>query len=560
MKKKSLLLLLAFAVVMFCVGGLFGTFFLKGKKGDDKTNVAPADKVQQFAVLSDDIAFYFDLGQIVEKSAIGTTMTDANRALVAAMIAPENTEYVQSILKNLDNTGINTNKPIYGYANITSVVDEEFGLTIVAEVKDVEMIDRFIDFISENTGEQIDVEREDDMRTIDLNEVLIGYNSNRFIVVSGDHDDYYALLDEAFERSTANLSAYAKYDIAFSMQIMSLVDVMRNQLQMTIDECVADLDMCEYEWEAEWTQERLADAEEQLKTLSEVETVLSQDANAIFGLSFENGRVVFEACMNGVNDEFEVSRKVNNNYLSYVDESAMAFINLGVKGDKISSLLSKRLPENMAEILGMDRNEYNVYSEILFDAIKSIDGDVAIALNNISGNRYGSVKSVEALVSIDVTDDYIFSNVAQFGAGMLNKINDNLFSLSLYGFNFYIGQQKDTLFATVNMEYEKQETPASDARWIKDVKNSYGYILFDFDSIVANDFAYSACCDAMDVNSTYFNNFAKSLSHAYFSATTPYSVEFVIAFDDQNTNALENIVKQISTIAMSEMTREMMEY
>lgn len=560
MKKKSLLLLLAFAVVMFCVGGIFGTLFLKDKKGDDKTTTAPAQKAEQHAILSDDIALYFDLGQLVEKSAINSTMTDANRALVASMIAPENAEYVQSILENLDNTGINTNKPIYGYANITSVVDEEFGVTLVAQVKDADMIDRFIDFVSENTGEEIAVVREGDMRTIDLDEAIVGYNSDRFIIVTGECDDYNTLLNEAFERPIANLSAYAKYDIAFSMQIMSLVDATRTQLQMSVNEYVDELEMCEDEWEVEWIEESLASAEEQLKAISEIENVLSQDANAILGLAFEDGRVLFEACVNGVSDEFSINRKVNNNYLDYVDRDAMAFVNIGVDGKKISELLSKYLPENMAETLDMDRNEYNVYSEILFDAIKSINGDVAIALNDISVSRYGSVEGVEALVSIDVADNYIFSNISQFGAGMLNKVNDNLYSISFYGFNINIGQGNDTLYATVNMKYEEREEPASDARWAKDIKNSYGYVLIDFDSIVANNYVYTACRRAMDMNSSDFDNFAQSLSHVYFSATSPYSVEFVIAFDDKNTNALENIVKQMSAIAMGEMTREMMEY
>ena len=179
-------------------------------------------------------------------------------------------------------------------------------------------------------------------------------------------------------------------------------------------------------------------------------------------------------------------------------------------------------------------------------------------MNKISGSRYGSVNSVEALASIDVDDDYIFSNVAQFGAGMLNKVNDNLFSLSFSGFNFYLGQQNNTLFATVNMEYAESKEPATEARWADDVNDSYGYMLIDLDNVVANDFLYYNCCQALDMDSVHFNNFAKSLSHVYISATSPNSVEFVIAFDDEDTNSLENIVREVSSIAVSEMTQQML--
>ena len=179
-------------------------------------------------------------------------------------------------------------------------------------------------------------------------------------------------------------------------------------------------------------------------------------------------------------------------------------------------------------------------------------------MNDISGDRYDSVQGVEALVSIDVDDDYIFSNVAQFGADMLNQVNDNLYSLSFYGFNFYLGQQNDTLFATVNMEYKERLESAANARWADDVKDSYGYILIDLDNVVANDFVYYNCCKAFDMNTANFKNIVKSLSHIYFSATSANSVEFVIAFDDENTNSLENIVRQVSSIAVSEMTQQML--
>ena len=570
MEKKSVfrkvlfaILIVAFAAGMFVVGHeVLGPMLQKYKKGDAKASVESVERVRVGNVLDDNLAFYLNLGQLVDKSGINSILTDANRALIASMASPEDTEYVQSILKNLDNTGINTSKPIYGYANCTSIVDEQFAVTFVAQVKDVEMIDRFIDFLSETSGEDIFVERDGDMRLIDVVDGLIGYNSKRFIVVAGVCDDYSELLDAAFERPLADLSAYAKYDVAMSMQFMPFFDIVRNELQMQIDKYVAEIaELEEYgddDWEIEWAKESLAEAEEGLETLNKVETYISQDANALLGLAFENGRVVLETRYNGLNEEFNIARKVNNGYLDYVDNDALAFINFGLNGKKFVDIITENIPSDFADMLGIDHNEFNLYMGVGCDAIKSINGDVAIALNKISGSRYGSVNSVEALASIDVDDDYIFSNVAQFGAGMLNKVNDNLFSLSFSGFNFYLGQQNNTLFATVNMEYAESKEPATEARWADDVNDSYGYILIDLDNVVANDFLYYNCCKAMDMDSVHFNNFAKSLSHVYISATSPNSVEFVIAFDDEDTNSLENIVREVSSIAVSEMTQQML--
>lgn len=557
------LLIVAFAVGMFIVGHeVLGPILQKYKKGETKADVESVERVKIGNVLDDTIAFYFNLGQLVDKSGIDSILTDANRALIASMAAPEDTAYAQSLLQDLDNTGINTSKPIYGYANFTSIVDEQFAMTLVAQVKDAKMVDRFIDFLSETSGDTIYVERDGDMRLINISDGLIGYNSKRFIVVTGICDDYSELLDAAFQRPLADLSAYAKYDAALSMQIMPFIDIIRNELQLSIDRYVADIaDLEEYgddDWELEWIKEELAEAEQNLETLNNAEAYFSQNASALIGLAFENGKVVLETCYDGIEDEFNIARKVNNNYLNYVDNSALVLFNFGLDGKKFANLLTQYIPSDLADLIGIDRNEFNLYMGIGCDAIKSINGDVAIALNDISGDRYDSVQGVEALVSIDVNDDYIFSNVAQFGADMLNQVNDNLYSLSFYGFNFYLGQQNDTLFATVNMEYKERLESAANARWADDVKDSYGYILIDLDNVVANDFVYYNCCKAFDMNTASFKNIVKSLSHVYFSATSANSVEFVIAFDDENTNSLENIVRQVSSIAVSEMTQQML--
>ena len=312
------LLIVAFAVGMFIVGHeVLGPILQKYKKGETKADVESVERVKIGNVLDDTIAFYFNLGQLVDKSGIDSILTDANRALIASMAAPEDTAYAQSLLQDLDNTGINTSKPIYGYANFTSIVDEQFAMTLVAQVKDVKMIDRFIDFLSETSGDTIYVERDGDMRLINISDGLIGYNSKRFIVVTGICDDYSELLDAAFQRPLADLSAYAKYDAALSMQIMPFIDIIRNELQLSIDRYVADIaDLEEYgddDWELEWIKEELAEAEQNLETLNNAEAYFSQNASALIGLAFENGKVVLETCYDGIEDEFNIARKVNNN-------------------------------------------------------------------------------------------------------------------------------------------------------------------------------------------------------------------------------------------------------
>ena len=82
------LLIVAFAVGMFIVGHeVLGPILQKYKKGETKADVESVERVKIGNVLDDTIAFYFNLGQLVDKSGIDSILTDANRALIASMAA-----------------------------------------------------------------------------------------------------------------------------------------------------------------------------------------------------------------------------------------------------------------------------------------------------------------------------------------------------------------------------------------------------------------------------------------------------------------------------------------
>lgn len=528
--KKRTLIVLCVVVIVVLIGGVAATLCWLN-------NRTSADAGAKRVALNEELVFCINVDQLVEKSAVNDILSDANRQLLATVIAaesgkPEGTLYIAELMKNLDNIGLNTAAPMYGYGNMTEEsLALNYDLTFVAEVMDATKIDNFVDFLSED----LEVVREGDMRTISLGEgYTVAYNNKRFIIAMGNDN-----LTEAFSRPDADLSKYEEYDIAFNVKLKPIIDLARRYEEVTIAENTDLMEACNYEWERVWYKEIIAESEKRLANISKVDGMMTEESDVVMGIAFENGRAVAEVVANGVDMGYALERQVSNNYLAYVDNDALAVLNLSVNGKQLADLLSKNISAEYADMFGVSRNEFNLYFGILTDAIKSIDGDVTVVLNDI----------LDVVVAMDVTDNYIISNVAQFGSGILKKRGDNLYGISYGGYSFAIGHTDNTLYATVNSSFEKRENSATESNWIADIDGSYGYLLMDVDNIMDNSLVsstYNRQLRNMDKDdATLVNNIVEMCDYAYMSLNTPNSLQFVIVLDDKNTNALEQIVKQV---------------
>ena len=549
MKKRNLVIVLFIAIVLL-IGGVVSALYYGGKS-------AKQAEQEKLIELTDPIVLYVDIDKLVTKSAINEVFTESNRALIATAIAgevgkPDSADYISELMANLDNSGLNTKQPIYGYGNPNS--DGIDNMTILADVADVDKLDSFVEFMIEPYDSEHGIVREGDMRSVEVDEFKMCYDTNRFICVVGDDVDD-VVMNDALNRGNANLSAYAKYDVACSVRLKPTLEVVRDNEQSIIDGYAAELAVCTNEWERIWLEDCLATSQSNIDKITNIYDMLSEDAMAVMGISFEAGKLALEVAVNGLDSEFEFDRKVNNSYLDYVGDDVLAVMDLGVNGQVVSKMLEGVLTTDIADMFGISHNEYNIYVGILCDAIKSIDGDVALALNDVSGNYYG-VNSVEALLTMDVSDNYIISNVAMFGEGILKKRDNNVYSTKLGGFNLSVGQPENRLFVAVNMDYAKSDTPASMARWAADIEDSYAYMLFDVDNIMDNSYASTLYRNAMrgveKQYAPYVDGLIESCSHIYVNVNTPNSIEFALVFDDKQTNALEQVVRAIAPIAVGE--------
>lgn len=551
MKKRSLLIL-SIVVTILLLGGVIAAFYFGGKDDNRGEKCVP---------LTDDVAFYVNVDNLVTKSAIREVFTSANISLLANVVAAEtdgeiNSDYMVSIFENLDSIGLNSKSPVYGYANNGDSAQE---LTIVAEVCDAAKVDNFINFVATATGEELEIVRNKDTRLVLCDGFVIGYNAKRCVVVTQSEDDSLALLNEALGRPKADLSKFKKYDIAGSIMLNPIVTLMRNNMQEQLAAEREYLQESTNVWEIEWIEEQIANIEKSIASLNNIDSHITDDADALLGLTFESGRATAELIIDGYEAEYMLDKKVAHNHIDYIDKDALAVVNMGMNGTEVSKLLSKVISPEYADMLGISRNEFNLYVSIACDAIESINGDVTLVLNDIYGGYYG-IDGIDAFAAIDVADNYIISNIATYGQGILTRKSKDNYSLNFGGYYFTVGQQDDTIYATVNMDYKESLAPASDADWYKDIEDSYAYILLNADSIFNNSMISAmwrqVLNDIDDAEAQYIDSLTKAISYIYLTANTPTSAQLVIVFDDKQTNALEQAFKPLASLVIREAMRE----
>ena len=167
--KKSLLFIIVAVALLLVGGGVFAALYF----GSPKSEKSVAKSDAKF-VLEDDMVFYINVDQLVQKSAINDVLTDGNRSLLATMITADAydrslTDYVETLLADLNNTGINTKYPISCYVNLDTVDGDEVGeLTLIAEVADANKVDDFFEFTTDALGADVEIVRDGDMRYIDM--------------------------------------------------------------------------------------------------------------------------------------------------------------------------------------------------------------------------------------------------------------------------------------------------------------------------------------------------------------------------------------------------------
>ena len=495
--------------------------------------------------ITSDFAIYLNGYQLIEKSGVLEQITESNRLMIAStassQVSAENSEFLKSVVVDLDNSGLSLTKPVYALINFDATT-EEADLTAVVEVHNAESVDKLMATLSEllvHQGEEpLTLIREGDNRYVDLGEegTLVGYNESR-MVVCVKNDELKLFVDKALDAPLADLEPFGERDFALYCNNHRLMDILEKmyEKQLAYDDI---------------------ESQNMVASISKYRASLAEESSTVIGLAFEKGKIVLDSKANGVNsEEFGWVKSANGNNLQYLPKDALALINLSLNGEGLMSFVNEALTDEFIASLGFNTNEFNAGMAIATDAISSIDGDITIALNKLDGvvyHGYPQPSNVEAIMLADVKDSYIIDNVALFGGAFLTRTADGNYTLPLsHTMRINLGQNENTLFAGVNASLTEQTPSAEEARWADVARGSYGScILVDVEQMMRTKFIndlFTFTLAEMDKPADAIAEQIVALTNYFYArATDSTSGEIVWVFDNANVNSL----RQISDIVM----------
>ena len=529
-----------------------------------------ADKTEERAKIEDTFFFYFNVDQLSKKGAIDRYVTPEMRKMWASMATANIeddaiAENIKSIITDFNNFGADLSKPLYAYAD---EVHEAF--VVVAEVADKNVVEKSVGNIAflidkhGNTTYELEQKR-DGGRLIFTDKAALAYSDKHIVMVFREDGNVVPVLEEAYTRPLADFSMFGDSDIAMYINVYKLLNFGKQYIDKEIalygDENVNHII-------AELNNEKLL--------LEEWSTHITPDAHIFSNITFDAGRATLSYKANGISiSELEsMLGQSDDSHLDYISNDAIAVMNLTVDGKSLSRHINAFLDSRFAKVMGIElRNQSRMILAVVCDAIESISGDVTLALQSINGevveriNYYSEriekqpqVSSADFAVMMDVTDNYIITNVTQYTMGLLPKVGDNHYRTQMMGNTITLKQDDNLLFAGMNMLLEKSSHPATEAEWYNDVKNSRYFLVVDANNLLDNRFLKSlneTIAGNIDINyRDMYLSLTEKMSYIYTASSEPMQNTTVVVFDDKHTNALEQlcavviplIVKDINTV------------
>lgn len=498
------------------------------------------------------IVVYANIGQLHSKGDI----TNVDLAKLLDCVADENKEkakVIASILLNPNNSGIAIDKPTY---MAVREYDNEYKITdmyAIIELSNATKLDATLKQHSDiEDSSAISIEGDKRIIAID-NTLVVGYNSKRLAIIyktSTDDKsvDLKQMIRERLEFCSADMSRFGSRDLALYFDIDQLL--VPTEAAMPI--------------ETPETEEEQAEIAKEEDIESPYSDYFAEQASAIVGIAFENGTIVLSADCEGVSDLIMSQLKVaNSKHLTLLDASPIAILNAGINGEAAADLLDVAFDKLTAEggvISG--GNEFNIYKNIALGIVGSINGDLMLALSEADGKLIDDVidgkrlvfTKAKALFTADVQDDYIMQNVKTFGGGLLNKVDNNTYSLEVFGNKLSIGQREDMFYLGINNPAKAKRKSAADEEWSNNVRGSYLYAMVDFNKLFSTSFGKAALTTIYDNASTRqererIKEITRSVDRFYIlvnGGSNAIHGECTVTLKQTNTNAFDQLLKRLA--------------
>ena len=481
---------------------------------------------------------YIDGYQMMQK----TELLDQFKTIrqIAAKQAPNlvgkaNADFVESIILDLDNTGIATTEPIYAAVTAKSTDDAE--IVVLAKVCDKGKLDRLVALANEN-GAGLEIENTDGC-TIVLNEdgACIAYN-DAAIVIAGESDSNYRqlainTLKSAYTPRTTALPDFKNYDIGVYVDTRKLLEL----------GVKADRDFA-------------AQYEQYINTDMFGDGVIS-------GLTFNPGHILLDCNIIGMSDEMKArfesaySNKVTNEYLKYLPVDTYVVLSSYFNGKQTwDMIMDMPMVKDQLEQAKQytTEEEWQESMDMANKVFDSFDGDVVMALNRI-GNSYGDT-DIKASAIMTVNNDYIISLFEMYKAifgDTITQTGNNAYCADLGDMTAYFGQQGSMLYASTEGVPAPVSRSAADAAWVSDIDTARFFMVVNLRKIFADPLVNTMMWREV-YNDRTAGDVARSLinllDYAYMRDVDFNSSILDIVLLNRTDNALKQIVDAIQPAVM----------
>lgn len=526
------------------------------------------------APIEDSVFVYVNLNQLIQKGAFEEFITPDNRRLVATALSSqiERIEYAEalsSIVQDLNTTGIDFSGIAYAY-----LCDDLKSLAIVANILDTAQLSRTMSLLSyllvESGEDALDIRVSGDINTFNYNDATVAYNDSRIAIILSDDENSENFAVEAITRAKSDTSIFGADDIAMLINYERLISLANSEIEIRTTELNNQLDKGEishtdYTEGVEWVN-RLREI------VDSYQSSFSAGAKSIISANFDQGIAKLSCQNEGINygEYATLFKSTNSTHLANLSSDAYAVMGLGVNGKTLSEFVRTRLSKEFLSSIGINpTNELNMILSIACDALSTVDGGVTLALDSIDGkikrsynyywDEYSTtpeIKSIEAMLMVDVLDTYIINNIAQFAGMFLKKVDPMHYTLRLMNYNLSMGQDNNLLHLGVNMTPKEQTPSALDSLWAKDVEGSIGYIAVNIDALAGSEFMRSInkiiTSNIIKEYQPIYTNSMEAVEYIYASAESLDFVEIAVVFNDKSTNALKQINKIVLPVVVNQ--------
>jgi hypothetical protein len=512
------------------------------------------------------ITAYINVNQIVEKSGI----TDFERNIIASQLVKEirnynDAEFITAAIADFNNTGIDFDSPVYATIDITD--EGAIDVVMIAKVADVEKLDRLAEIVLQYVPNTNIETRGSNRYFVTADNILpaIGYNDNYLALVMSQNGNSRQFLDKVLRGYEVDATIFNSLDAGVAINLNKVANV----ANLILDTAILRVQMYAEIYEGEEDEynfnERIATLDKIKSTLNSISNKFEDNASLVAGVEFKSGEAVLNVEINGIKQEgLMATRPVNNSYLTNLPADLLAIANINIDGKAAANIL-----EQNKDIILSNLNVGSVipYIDIIIDAIKSLDGDITLAVNKLEFHKeydwyYDDydyeLRSFDFDLYATVCDRYIFDNVVNLPGinNYLKPVGNDIFAINAAGMNILFGQNGNTLYVGSDNTTEAAESNATFASWYPRVSNgSYGYLILNLQQLLKSDLG-AQILDSFEKKDNYnameaARNFLDNLDYVAINLPQSNKLELAVVFNDRTTNALKQIITTIKRVALA---------